>query len=66
MSEQELARRAKHRLAIIHHAEEVTGNVAMTCRYFGISRHTYRPGLSQHLTATHRLRMGRRSDKSSG
>lgn len=41
MSEQELARRAKHRLAIIHHAEEVTGNVAMTCRYFGISRHTY-------------------------
>ena len=41
MSEQELARRARHRLAIIHHAEEVTGNVAMTCRYYGISRHTY-------------------------
>jgi transposase InsO family protein len=41
LSEQELARRAKRRLAIIHHAEEVTGNVAMTCRYYGISRQTY-------------------------
>lgn len=41
MSEQELARRAKHRLAVIQHVEEVTGNVAMTCRYFGISRQTY-------------------------
>ena len=41
MSEQELARRAKRRLAIIQHAEEETGNVAMTCRYFGISRHAY-------------------------
>lgn len=40
MSEQALVRRAKHRLAIIHHAE-VTGNVAMTCRYFGISRQSY-------------------------
>jgi transposase-like protein len=25
-------------LAIIAHAEEVMGNVAMTCRYYGISR----------------------------
>ena len=25
MSEQDLARRARHRLAIIHHAEEITG-----------------------------------------
>lgn len=41
MSEQELARRARHRLAIIHYAEEITGNVAMTCSYYGISRHTY-------------------------
>jgi transposase len=41
VSEQELARRAKHRLGIIHHAQEETGNVAMTCRYFGISRQTY-------------------------
>ena len=28
-------------MAIIHHAEEVTGNVAMTCRYYGISRQVY-------------------------
>ena len=41
LSEQELARRAKRRLAIINHAEEVTGNVAMICRYYGISRQTY-------------------------
>ena len=41
MSAEELARRVKHRLAIIHHAQEVTGNVAMTCRYYGISRQTY-------------------------
>src|SRR2546421_514590 len=26
---------------MIQHVEEVTGNVAMTCRYFGISRHTF-------------------------
>lgn len=36
-----LDRDAKRRLAIIQHVEEVTGNVAMTCRYFGISRQAY-------------------------
>jgi transposase InsO family protein len=41
LTEQELARRAKRRLAIIRHAEEVTGNVALTCRYYGISRQCY-------------------------
>ncbi len=41
MSDQELQRQAKHRLAIIRHAQEVTGNVALTCRYYGISRQTY-------------------------
>jgi hypothetical protein len=35
MSEPQLPREVRRRLAIIHHAEEVTGNVAMTCRYFG-------------------------------
>jgi transposase InsO family protein len=30
-----------HRLAIFRHAEEVTGNVAKTCRYYGISRQVY-------------------------
>jgi transposase InsO family protein len=41
MSDKELARSAARRLAIIRHAEEVTGNVAKTCRYYGISRQAY-------------------------
>jgi transposase-like protein len=36
-----LDREARRRLAIIRHVEEVTGNVAMTCRYYGISRQAY-------------------------
>ena len=31
-------RQIKHRLAVLRHAEEVSGNVAATCRYYGISR----------------------------
>jgi transposase InsO family protein len=41
VTEIELARAAARRLAIIRHAHEVTGNVALTCRYFGISRTLY-------------------------
>jgi transposase len=41
MSEPQLPREVRRRLATIHHAEEVTGNVAMTCRYYGISRQVY-------------------------
>jgi transposase len=41
VTEKELARAAAHRLAIIRHAQEVTGNVAMTCRYFGITRQAF-------------------------
>lgn len=41
MTDRERNRAAQRRLAIIHHAREVTGNVALTCRYYGISRHTY-------------------------
>jgi transposase-like protein len=37
VSEQQLARMAKRRLAILRHAEEITGNVSLTCRYYGIS-----------------------------
>jgi transposase len=37
----ELDRRAKHKLAVIRHVEEVSGNVAATCRYYGISRQAY-------------------------
>jgi transposase InsO family protein len=41
MSEPQLSREVRHRLAVLRHAEEVTGNVAMTCRYFGISRQVF-------------------------
>lgn len=40
-SERELDRRAKRRLAILEHAEDVTGSVSATCRYFGISRNCF-------------------------
>jgi len=32
---------ANRRLAIIRHAQEVSGSVAKTCRYYGISRQSY-------------------------
>ncbi len=32
---------AKRRLAILRHAEELTGNVALTCRCYGISRQVF-------------------------
>ena len=38
MTDKELDKNAARRLAIIRHAEEVTGSVALTCRYYGISR----------------------------
>lgn len=41
MTERELDRIAARRLAIIRHVEEVTGNVAATCRYYGISRQLF-------------------------
>jgi transposase-like protein len=41
MTERELGRRAAHRLAVIRHAPEVTGNVSKTCRYYGISRQAH-------------------------
>ena len=41
MTERERERRARHRLAIIRHAQEVTNNVAKTCRYYGITRTAY-------------------------
>jgi transposase-like protein len=41
MTERELERRAQRRLADLRHVEEVLGNVAATCRYYGISRQCY-------------------------
>ncbi|MCU1525401.1 MAG: transposase [Microbacteriaceae bacterium] len=37
-AERELKRRAKHKLAVLRRVEEVSGSVAATCRYFGITR----------------------------
>jgi Helix-turn-helix domain len=34
----DLVRRANRRLAVLQHAEEVSGSVAATCRYYRISR----------------------------
>jgi transposase-like protein len=48
VSEQELQGQAKHRLTVIRHAREVTGNVAQTCRYYGISRQTYYSWFRRH------------------
>ncbi len=36
MTEREQQRLVKHRFAILQHAEEVTGNVAQTSRYYGM------------------------------
>jgi hypothetical protein len=40
VTERERTRSASRRLAITRHAREV-GNVAQTCRYYGITRQTY-------------------------
>lgn len=41
MTERELTRNAARRLAFIRHAQEISGNVALTCRYYGITRQCY-------------------------
>ena len=41
MDDREQQRKVRHRLAILRHADEVTGNVAATCRYYGISRQCF-------------------------
>jgi transposase-like protein len=41
----------RRRLAIIRHVEEVTGNVALTCRYYGISRLCYYIWYRRYQTA---------------
>ena len=38
MLRNEILRNQRWRLGINRHAEEVTHNVAKTCRYFGLSR----------------------------
>jgi transposase-like protein len=41
VDERERDKNAARRLAILRHAEEVTGNVALTCRYYGITRQAF-------------------------
>jgi transposase len=41
VSEPPLDREARRRLAVLRHVVEVTGNVAATCRYYGVSRQAY-------------------------
>ena len=41
MDEREQQGKIRHRLAVLRCAEEVTGSVAATCRYYGISRPTF-------------------------
>jgi transposase-like protein len=41
MDEREQQRKVRHRLAVLRHAEEVIGNVAATCRYYGITRQCF-------------------------
>ncbi len=48
MIERELTKTAARRLAIIRHAEEVSGSVARTCRYYGISRNCFYKWLGRY------------------
>jgi transposase-like protein len=48
MEEREQQRKIKHRLAVIRHAQEVTGNVAQTCRCYGSSRQCFDKWLRRH------------------
>ena len=41
MDEREQQRKIRHRLAVLRHADEVSGNVSATCRYYGISREVF-------------------------
>lgn len=48
MNEREQQRVVRHRLAVIRHVAEVSGNVAQTCRFYGISRPTFYRWLSRY------------------
>jgi hypothetical protein len=48
MDEREQQRKIRHRLAVLCHTEEVSENVAATCRYSGISWPTFYKWLHQY------------------
>src|ERR1700730_15356874 len=41
MDDREQQRKIRHRLAVLRHAEEVSGSVSATCRYYGIRRQVF-------------------------
>ena len=41
MKVQSTDRQIRHRLAVLRHADEVSMNVAATCRHYGITRQTF-------------------------
>ncbi|WP_158253226.1 helix-turn-helix domain-containing protein [Cryobacterium sp. N19] len=47
-AERELERRANHKLAVLWHVEEVSGNIAATCRYYGSRRQCYHHWLRRY------------------
>jgi len=49
VTDKERARSASRRLAIIRHAREVSGNVSLTCRYYGITRQSYYVWLRRYV-----------------
>jgi hypothetical protein len=54
MDDREQQRKVRHRLAVLRHAEEVTGSVSATCRYY---RHQS-SGVLQVATPVRRRRRG--------
>ena len=62
MTEIEQQRKIRHRLAVLRHAQEVTGSVSKTCRYYGISRPTFSEGGRRQRLE----RGGRRTGAASG
>ena len=43
-----IERRANHKLAVLRHVDEVSGNVAASCRYYGVSRQAYYAWLKRY------------------
>ena len=48
MVEPQPPREVRHRLAILQHAEDVSRNVSMTCRHYGISQPVYSTRLRRY------------------
>ena len=55
MTHSQGTKRAERRLAVIRDAQEVSGSIAETCRYHGISRECYYKWLHRYEEAEHRV-----------